>query len=324
MFVTVMRKTRFGLKNVNLTLAHVIALAIFFFIFTPAVFTWMGFKLSQGELLRLQAFQEEARNWQRQYELERENFAEYRESSERHLDGLAAKIGSLQAEINRINAVGKRILELNGLDSEEFNFEQNPPVGGLFNELQSNIPEESSGLFNDRFSETILAMEATLESNHEQYRLIESLLLDSQLGAEKYISGRPIKKGWMSSAYGKRLDPFNGKPAWHDGVDFAGKNGSPIVATASGVVISAGKRYGYGLMVEVSHGYGLTTRYAHCKKVLVKKGDLVSKGQTLAEMGSTGRSTGPHVHYEVLKKGKPVNPLKYVYRQAKKSLAAEP
>lgn len=321
MFVTVMRKTRSGLKNTNLSLVHIFAFCSFVFVAVPVFFTWTGYNISQRDLIRLQSFQAEAKNWQHQFEVERAKFSEYRESSERHLDGLAAKVGALQAEINRINAVGKRILELNGLDGGEFNFELDPPVGGLFIELHSNIPEEHSSVTDVSFDETLTAMAVSLDSSHQQYKLIESLLLDSQLGAEKYVSGRPIKKGWMSSGYGKRIDPFNGKQAWHEGVDFAGKTGSPIIATASGVVIAAGKRYGYGLVVEVSHGNGITTRYAHCKKTLVKKGDLVTKGQILAEMGSSGRSTGPHVHYEVLKNGKPVNPLKYVYRKAKKTLS---
>jgi len=121
----------------------------------------------------------------------------------------------------------------------------------------------------------------------------------------------------MSSRFGRRNDPFTGRLAWHKGVDFAGKDGSDIVSVGSGVVTWSGDRYGYGLMVEVSHGGGLVTRYAHAKDILVKLGDIVKKGQTIARMGSTGRSTGPHVHFEVRKNGKAVDPARYVNRRSR-------
>ena len=111
------------------------------------------------------------------------------------------------------------------------------------------------------------------------------------------------------------MDPITGRPAWHAGVDFAGKEGSDIVSVGSGVVTWAGERYGYGLMVEINHGGGITTRYGHAKEILVSVGDIVKQSQTLARMGSTGRSTGPHVHFEVRKNGKAVDPARYVYRK---------
>ncbi|MFG1491177.1 M23 family metallopeptidase, partial [Oceanospirillum sp. HFRX-1_2] len=127
----------------------------------------------------------------------------------------------------------------------------------------------------------------------------------------------PIKKGWLSSKYGKRTDPFTGRIAWHEGVDFAGKDGSDVIAVAAGVVTWAGPRYGYGLLVEIDHGDGYTTRYAHNKKALVKPGDIVSKGQVLSLMGSSGRSTGPHVHYEVRHRGRSMDPAKFIYRASR-------
>jgi len=120
--------------------------------------------------------------------------------------------------------------------------------------------------------------------------------------------------GWLSSNYGNRLDPFTGKRAWHNGVDFAGREGSDIVAVASGVVSWSGERYGYGKMVEVAHGEGVTTRYAHNLENTVKVGDMVRRGEVIALMGNSGRSTGPHVHFEVFKNGRPVDPASYLRR----------
>ena len=151
----------------------------------------------------------------------------------------------------------------------------------------------------------------------EQLDVMESLLANRQLQNDVYLAGRPIKWGWMSSRFGRRNDPFTGRLAWHKGVDFAGKEGSDIVSVGSGVVTWSGDRYGYGLMVEISHGGGVVTRYAHAKEVLVKLGDIVKKGHTVALMGSTGRSTGPHVHFEVRKNGKALDPVRYVNRRSK-------
>ena len=141
------------------------------------------------------------------------------------------------------------------------------------------------------------------------------MLLDRDFQEAKVIAGRPVTWGWLSSKYGRRLDPFTGKSAWHAGVDFAGKHNSDVVAVAGGVVTHAGKRYGYGLMVEVTHGDGYVTRYGHHEEILVSVGDVVKPRQVIGKMGSSGRSTGPHVHFEVLKNGKHVDPSRYVARR---------
>ena len=160
-------------------------------------------------------------------------------------------------------------------------------------------------------------MASTIDDREQQLQVIESLLGSRKIQDDVFIAGRPIKKGWLSSKYGKRTDPFTGRIAWHDGVDFAGKDGSDVVAVAAGVITWAGPRYGYGLLVEIDHGGGYTTRYAHSKKALVKAGDIVSKGQVIALMGSSGRSTGPHVHYEVRHRGRSVDPAKFIYRASR-------
>ena len=146
--------------------------------------------------------------------------------------------------------------------------------------------------------------------------VLESILMNTHIEEEIFISGRPIQKGWLSSYYGIRKDPFNGMPAMHKGVDFAGEEGAAVLATGSGVVTWSDSRFGYGNLIEIDHGDGVVTRYGHNKELLVKVGEIVNKGQQISLMGSTGRSTGPHVHYEVLKNGKQIDPLPYIYRKA--------
>ena len=138
-------------------------------------------------------------------------------------------------------------------------------------------------------------------------------MLHGELQQKVLPTGRPIKKGWMSSFYGMRNDPFTGKRDFHKGVDFAGKLGSDVTSVAAGVVTWSGDRYGFGMMVEIDHGNGYSTRYGHNLENLVKVGDKVRKGQTIAKMGTSGRSTGPHVHFEVLYNGRAVNPKKYIH-----------
>jgi len=153
-----------------------------------------------------------------------------------------------------------------------------------------------------------------LESRESQLGILESLMLDRKLKQQSAVTGRPIKKGWMSSKFGYRTDPFKGHRAWHNGVDFAGKEGADVVAVASGVVTWSAERNGYGQMVELDHGEGYITRYAHNKKNLVNVGDTVKKGEVVGLMGSSGRSTGPHVHFEVYKNGRAVDPASYIRR----------
>jgi murein DD-endopeptidase MepM/ murein hydrolase activator NlpD len=162
-------------------------------------------------------------------------------------------------------------------------------------------------------------MENMLEQIHgksQQLEALESILLSHHIEEQSRLEGKPISSGWLSSYYGVRKDPFSGLPAMHKGLDFAGKEGEPVKATGAGIVTWAGSRYGYGELVEIDHGQGLTTRYGHNKALNVKIGDVVTRGQHIAVMGNTGRSTGAHVHYEVLSKGKQQDPLPYVYRKS--------
>ncbi|WP_111976806.1 M23 family metallopeptidase [Algibacillus agarilyticus] len=230
------------------------------------------------------------------------------------LTALTLKLGEVQSQMLRVNALGAGVQAHAQLEGDEFNFEYMPATGGPSNDISLDTFQHSDSfsLLND-----IDALIQELNEQERQLGLLESVMRNHDVDQQSYISGRPISKGWLSSYYGMRKDPFSGLPAMHKGIDFAGEEGNKVVATGAGIVTWAGERYGYGHLVEVEHGDGLRTRYGHNKEILVSLGDVVVKGQQIGVMGSTGRSTGPHVHYEVLRNGKQIDPLKYVYRRNK-------
>ena len=223
------------------------------------------------------------------------------------------KLAELQSQVLRLNALGDRLAEDASIPDNEFNFERLPPSGGPMIQSET-VPQKSLAELLLNISE----LEYSLAHEEKQLKMLESITLGHHIENTRYLSGRPITKGWLSSYFGTRKDPFSGKPAMHKGVDFAGSENADIIATASGVVSWAGDRYGYGQLIEINHGDGLKTRYGHNKELTVSVGDVVTKGQVIAKMGSTGRSTGPHVHYEILRNNPQIDPMKYVYRKAKK------
>ncbi len=249
--------------------------------------------------------------WDQELDEQHEKVAEFRELAELKLAALTLRVGELQARLVRLDALGERLTSMANLESGEFDFSQPPALGGP--EVASTDEQFSP----PEFTSVIRELEVQIESRQHQLETLGALLTNRKLENDVFIAGRPIKKGWMSSRFGRRNDPFTGRIAWHAGVDFAGKDGSDIVAVAAGVVTWSGDRYGYGQLVEISHGHGFKTRYAHCKENLVKLGDVVKKGQIVALMGSTGRSTGPHVHFEVYKHGRPVDPSAYIHRASR-------
>jgi len=225
---------------------------------------------------------------------------------EANINALAARLAELQAASTRLDALGERLVQLGQLDPEEFNFNQPPPIGGpemMINDGHSNITD---------LSQSISRLSQILNSQFARLDALQLLLLDRNLEQERTPAGWPVNSGWISSGFGERNDPFTGKKARHNGLDFAGIKGSEIVAVASGAVTWSGSRQGYGKLLEIDHGNGYLTRYAHNDELLVKDGDSVTAGQEVAKMGSTGRASSPHVHFEVLHKGKVVNPYKFV------------
>jgi len=231
---------------------------------------------------------------------------EARQAAESELDALAARLGRMQADVIRLNALGQRLVKVAKLDANEFNFNDAPSYGG---------PSEAEDVAGINFDNLVTNLDKQLASREEQLDVLEEVIMNRQLRSESKPRGRPILKGWTSSYYGKRTDPFSGKLAMHKGMDFAGKEGSKIIAVAGGVITWAGERYGYGNLIEINHGNGYATRYGHNAELLVELGDSVEKGQAISLMGSTGRSTGPHVHFEVLKNDRQVNPEKFVALQ---------
>jgi murein DD-endopeptidase MepM/ murein hydrolase activator NlpD len=226
------------------------------------------------------------------------------------LDALAVRVGQVQAHVIRLNVLGERLTRMADLDDGEFNFAQPPAVGGPENPIDDADPSIAQ-LVRD-----LERVAHELDDREAQLDVLESLLLTRELQAQVYPDGRPVEAGWISSYFGRRADPFSGHPAVHLGVDFAGREGATIQAIAAGVVSFADFRHGYGNCVEINHGNGYVTRYAHNRANLVAVGDKVEKGQVIALMGATGHATGPHLHFEVLHYGKVVNPLKYINRKS--------
>ncbi|MCZ6475250.1 MAG: M23 family metallopeptidase [Gammaproteobacteria bacterium] len=224
-----------------------------------------------------------------------------------NLDALALRLGQMNAHVVRLDALGQRLTQMAGLEDGEFDFAASPPLGGP-EELVSGVDlDQVSGLIS-----ALNSLDQRLGDRQQQLSVLEDFLLNRKLQAEVLPEGRPVSAGYISSGFGNRTDPFTGRAAFHKGIDFAGREGADVIAVASGVVIWSGDRYGYGQMVEVNHGNGYVTRYAHNSENLVVIGDTVKRGEIIGTMGSTGRATGPNLHFEVLRNGRVVDPLTYI------------
>lgn len=222
------------------------------------------------------------------------------------VDAFAVRMAELNAHVIRLDAMGRRLTEMGKLDDGEFDFDSAPALGG---------PEPSVDAQSIHMPDLELRLnelEGRIADRELQLGVLENLLIDRNLNAQVVPEGRPVQSGWMSSHFGKRTDPFSGKDAMHWGVDFAGRKGAEISAVGAGVVTWSGSRHGYGQLVEVNHGNGYVTRYAHNEENKVAVGDEVEKGQLIALMGASGRATGPNLHFEVLRDGRKVNPLEFI------------
>lgn len=228
-------------------------------------------------------------------------------ASKAQLAALTSKIAELQARLTRLDALGEKLASSAKLEGE-FDFSQVPAVGGL------SVPG-SPGLQTENDFLTILKnLSSKLDSQEQQLSTLDDLLANRSLLKDTVVSGFPVKNAFLSSRFGYRQDPFTAKTTFHSGMDFTARAGSEIHSVAAGVVNWAGRHPEYGNMVEVNHGFGFVTRYAHNQSNLVKAGDVIKKGQVIALVGSTGRSTGNHVHFEVYKNGRVVDPATYVRR----------
>ncbi|MES2605972.1 MAG: M23 family metallopeptidase [Pseudomonadota bacterium] len=234
------------------------------------------------------------------------DLARVKEDTTTRLEALTIRLANLQARLVRLDALGEKLSNVSGLAESEFDFDTEPSIGGpeMLDEATLGSPE---------FISELEALERRIEERQQQLEMLNSAITERQSLAEFDVSGRPISGGYISSTYGRRLDPFTGKLAVHQGVDFnTGHVGEEVFAVAAGVVNYAGWKDGYGRMVQIDHGNGYQTLYAHDQKLLVNEGDVVKKGQIIALSGTSGRSTGPHVHFEVHKNGRVVDPASYI------------
>jgi murein DD-endopeptidase MepM/ murein hydrolase activator NlpD len=248
----------------------------------------------------------QVRDWSKTLEEQRQQVLEAKRELQERVDALASRVGQMNAQVIRVEALGRRLTEMAKLDKGEFNFDSPPAVGGPEGLLEGAVATspDLSAMLDD--------LNQQLKDRERQLSVLESMISTRNLNRQIVPGGRPVLQGWISSYFGSRADPFTGRKAFHRGIDFAGPAGSQVVAVASGVVTYSKERFGYGKTVEINHGNGYVTRYAHNQRVLVGVGDTIQKGQPIALIGSTGRSTGPHLHFEVLKQGRTVDPMSFV------------
>ena len=254
--------------------------------------------------------------YRQQLSSQAQEVAHVKQSAQTNIDALSAKVGQLQAHIIRLDALGKQLTQMAGLKRGEFDFDKAPAEGG------PDLPATDHHVSIQDFMSSLDQVQAQIHNREQQFSVLENLMLNRNVKQQALPSGPPITEGYESSPFGMRIDPFTGELSFHPGIDFAGTEGEPVEAVAPGVVTWAGPRGGYGNMIEIDDGNGYATRYGHNEKILVHLGQVVKKGEEISLMGSTGRSTGPHVHLEVLYNGKQINPARFVHASGRPKLAA--
>jgi len=294
-------------RSVTLTKVHLLALVILAMaLFVGAVLT------AQYAIVRLQpgSISNELRTWlasAQEDELKKQQ-AYVRES----MDTLAKRLGQMQAQLLRIDGLGARLAKMTGMKPDEFNFGELPPQGGPY------IPAPlQSDLSLDGMTQQLSSLSTLLGDRSDKLVALETLLMQNSLSKRLLPSVPPTKVGWFSSNFGWRIDPFTGRKAMHEGVDYMVPKGTPVYASAGGMVVYAAYHPQYGNMVQIDHGNDIVTRYAHASKLLVKVGQMVRRRQEIALSGSTGRSTGPHLHFEVRFKGRAQNPVRFLQSASK-------
>ncbi|RUO42894.1 hypothetical protein CWE15_05700 [Aliidiomarina taiwanensis] len=306
MSLAIQIKSRKGTYKVNLSRRRLLTiLGVTLFLITSYYQPWQD----QGVP---PAYAQE-RIQQKQTELAMESAAlqQVRSQVQRELSALTMKMGELQGQLRRLEAYSKQLsASVEGAQQAPL-LAQSVPMGGP----ESNVDEWPLVTDHSLLNE-LDAMLAQIKEQQNQLQVLESVMVHHHIDDARFIAGRPISTGWLASEYGIRRDPFTGTPTMHRGIDYAADLGTPVAATGAGIVTHAGRRSGYGYLVEVDHGAGLRTRYAHLDSYQVKVGDVVTRGQVIGEVGQTGRATGPHVHYEVLENGRHINPVNYVLRRA--------
>jgi murein DD-endopeptidase MepM/ murein hydrolase activator NlpD len=289
-------------RSVHMSLAHLVGtafLALALLFGATATLYWLTLRYAAE--IRLPALQQLVAAAQ-EAEAERE-----RVFLQQNLNSMAIKLGEMQAQLTRMDALGERLSALAGIRPQEFKAAEAPGMGGA---APTQLPPQNLSL--GEFSEKLLVLARQVESRNDMLGVLEAQLFEQAVKKKMIPTMMPVKASYNPSGFGRRVDPFNGQWAMHEGIDFIADYGSPIVAAAGGVVIFAGFHPQYGYMVDIDHGNDLVTRYAHCSKLMVREGDLVQRGRKIGEVGSTGRSTGPHLHFEVRFRGASQNPAKFL------------
>lgn len=295
-------------QNATLTARHLLVIGLIGLIGLPALVGFLTYRISglmdrhSGGNAAVLAAQDRA------LAIQRAEVENVKRQAQTHLNALARRMGQLQAEVLRLNALGQRLTRMAGIDAREFDFSAEPAMGG---------PERAgNGAATVDAVAALDRLGTEIERKRERLAALEGLLLDRKLSAQVTPAGWPTQGGWVSSGFGLRADPFTGQQSMHEGVDIASRLGSQILAMGDGVVSHSSEKVGYGLLVEVTHESGLVTRYGHTSASLVKVGDRVTRGQPIALVGTSGRSTGPHLHFEVVRNGASVNPSRYLQQGA--------
>jgi murein DD-endopeptidase MepM/ murein hydrolase activator NlpD len=226
---------------------------------------------------------------------------------QQNLNAMAMKLGEMQAQLTRLDALGERLSSLAGIRPQEFRFSEAPGLGGAAPTL---MPPQNLSL--PEFGEKLASLSRHVENRSDMLGVLEAQLFETAVKKKMIPTMMPVEAPYNASGFGKRIDPFTGQWAMHEGIDFLADAGSNVVAAAGGVIQFAGFHPQYGFMVDIDHGNDLVTRYAHLSKLFVKDGDMVLRGRKIALSGNTGRSTGPHVHFEVRFRGSAQNPAKFL------------
>jgi len=232
------------------------------------------------------------------------------------LDAMAKRLGQMQAQMQRLDALGARLAKVSGMKPNEFSFDKLPAQGGPY------IPAAHQDVSLESMSQQMSGLTLSIDDRSDKLAALETMLMQDRSNSWLIPSVVPVKNSWFSSNFGWRIDPFTGKESMHEGVDFVVPEGTPVYASAGGVVEYAGPHPQFGNLVEIDHGNGVITRYAHNSKVLVQVGQMVRRGQKISLSGSTGRSTGPHMHFEVRYKGVAQNPARFLKDAAAKALTS--
>lgn len=288
-------------RNITLNGAHLLVGAVcFFIVFLAVVLT------AQYAIVRFQpgSVSNELRSWlaSAQNDEQQKQEAYMRES----LDTMAVRLGQMQAQLLRLDSLGGRLAKLTGMKPQEFDFNKAPAQGGPY------IPVSQRDVSLHSMNEQMTGLADLLSDRSDKLAALETLLMQDRLSKKMLPSSAPVKEGFYSSNFGWRIDPFTGKNAMHEGVDFMVPLGTSIAAAAGGIVVYADVHPQYGNMIEIDHGNDIITRYAHASKLLVKVGQVIKRGQEIAKVGSTGRSTGNHLHFEVRYKGMAQNPVRFL------------